>query len=66
MGNTSRSYAGHPIWLNRAPTLHRLDIEAFQLILVEERAICLHTLVCRGFNVDFDGDQMAIHVSLSM
>nr|YP_010409283.1 RNA polymerase beta' subunit [Zephyranthes bifida]URH13596.1 RNA polymerase beta' subunit [Zephyranthes bifida] len=57
---------GHPILLNRAPTLHRLGIQAFQPILVEERAICLHPLVCRGFNADFDGDQMAVHVPLSL
>ncbi|KAK7328941.1 hypothetical protein VNO77_23079 [Canavalia gladiata] len=52
--------------LNRAPTLHRLGIQAFQPILVEGRAICLHPLVCKGFNADFDGDQMAIHVPLSL
>nr|YP_010513728.1 RNA polymerase beta' subunit [Tephrosia onobrychoides]UXL85299.1 RNA polymerase beta' subunit [Tephrosia onobrychoides] len=57
---------GHPILLNRAPTLHRLGIQAFQPILVEGRAICLHPLVCKGFNADFDGDQMAIHVPLSL
>nr|AQV09664.1 RNA polymerase beta' subunit [Lupinus atlanticus]AQV09830.1 RNA polymerase beta' subunit [Lupinus princei] len=57
---------GHPILLNRAPTLHRLGIQAFQPILVEERAICLHPLVCKGFNADFDGDQMAVHVPLSL
>ncbi|CAN6454000.1 unnamed protein product [Victoria cruziana] len=57
---------GHPILLNRAPTLHRLGIQAFQPILVEGRAICLHPLVCKGFNADFDGDQMAVHVSLSL
>nr|YP_010209428.1 RNA polymerase beta' subunit [Linum lewisii]UBA16878.1 RNA polymerase beta' subunit [Linum lewisii] len=56
---------GHPILLNRAPTLHRLGIQAFQPILVEGRAICLHPLVCKGFNADFDGDQMAVHVPLS-
>nr|YP_005089406.1 RNA polymerase beta [Silene noctiflora]AEC04156.1 RNA polymerase beta [Silene noctiflora]WFF47153.1 RNA polymerase beta' subunit [Silene noctiflora] len=57
---------GHPILLNRAPTLHRLGIQAFQPILVEGRAICLHPLVCKGFNADFDGDQMAVHVPLSL
>nr|YP_009584538.1 RNA polymerase beta' subunit [Viola mirabilis]YP_010318393.1 RNA polymerase beta' subunit [Viola grypoceras]YP_010424946.1 RNA polymerase beta' subunit [Viola acuminata]YP_010425110.1 RNA polymerase beta' subunit [Viola collina]YP_010549920.1 RNA polymerase beta' subunit [Viola kusanoana]YP_010880184.1 RNA polymerase beta' subunit [Viola takesimana]QBL56647.1 RNA polymerase beta' subunit [Viola mirabilis]QKY60310.1 RNA polymerase beta' subunit [Viola mirabilis]QLI41854.1 RNA polymerase b len=57
---------GHPVLLNRAPTLHRLGIQAFQPILVEERAICLHPLVCKGFNADFDGDQMAVHVPLSL
>nr|UZZ44491.1 RNA polymerase beta' subunit [Quercus ningangensis] len=57
---------GHPILLNRAPTLHRLGIQAFHPILVEGRAICLHPLVCKGFNADFDGDQMAVHVPLSL
>nr|WDE75475.1 RNA polymerase beta' subunit [Pterocarya stenoptera] len=57
---------GHPILLNRAPTLHRLGIQAFQPILVEGRTICLHPLVCKGFNADFDGDQMAVHVPLSL
>nr|YP_010729060.1 RNA polymerase beta' subunit [Trimezia steyermarkii]WEA82039.1 RNA polymerase beta' subunit [Trimezia steyermarkii] len=57
---------GHPILLNRAPTLHRLGIQAFQPILVGGRAICLHPLVCKGFNADFDGDQMAVHVPLSL
>nr|YP_009265012.1 RNA polymerase beta' subunit [Licania majuscula]ANJ19311.1 RNA polymerase beta' subunit [Licania majuscula] len=57
---------GHPVLLNRAPTLHRLGIQAFQPILVEGHAICLHPLVCKGFNADFDGDQMAVHVPLSL
>nr|YP_010550708.1 RNA polymerase beta' subunit [Sonerila obliqua]UTM92853.1 RNA polymerase beta' subunit [Sonerila obliqua] len=57
---------GHPVLLNRAPTLHRLGIQAFQPILVEGRAVCLHPLVCKGFNADFDGDQMAVHVPLSL
>nr|AJE72874.1 RNA polymerase beta ' subunit [Lathyrus decaphyllus] len=57
---------GHPVLLNRAPTLHRLGIQAFQPILVEGRAICLHPLVCKGFNADFDGDQMGVHVPLSL
>ncbi|CAN0904521.1 DNA-directed RNA polymerase subunit beta', partial [Linum grandiflorum] len=57
---------GHPILLNRAPTLHRLGIQAFQPILVQGRAICLHSLVCKGFNADFDGDQMAVHLPLSL
>nr|BEV76990.1 RNA polymerase subunit beta' [Murraya koenigii] len=57
---------GHPVLLNRAPTLHRLGVQAFQPILVEGRAICLHPLVCKGFNADFDGDQMAVHVPLSL
>ncbi|GJV23801.1 RNA polymerase beta'' subunit [Tanacetum coccineum] len=56
----------HPVLLNRAPTLHRLGIQAFLPILVEGRAICLHPLVCKGFNADFDGDQMAVHVPLSL
>uniref|UniRef100_UPI0030FF1EFE RNA polymerase beta' subunit n=1 Tax=Bergenia emeiensis TaxID=885520 RepID=UPI0030FF1EFE len=57
---------GHPVLLNRAPTLHRLGIQAFQPVLVEGRAICLHPLVRKGFNADFDGDQMAVHVPLSL
>ena len=56
---------GHPILLNRAPTLHRLSIQAFQPKLVEGKAIQLHPLVCSAFNADFDGDQMAVHVPLS-
>ena len=56
----------HPVLLNRAPTLHRLGIQAFQPILVEGRAIKLHPLVCTAYNADFDGDQMAVHVPLSM
>jgi len=55
----------HPVMLNRAPTLHRLGIQAFQPILVEGRAIKLHPLVCTAFNADFDGDQMAVHVPLT-
>ncbi|HIV67308.1 MAG TPA: DNA-directed RNA polymerase subunit beta', partial [Candidatus Butyricicoccus stercorigallinarum] len=57
---------GHPVMLNRAPTLHRLGIEAFEPILVEGRAIKLHPLVCTAFNADFDGDQMAVHLPLSV
>nr|YP_009701071.1 RNA polymerase beta subunit [Parasitaxus usta]QEQ14276.1 RNA polymerase beta subunit [Parasitaxus usta] len=57
---------GYPVLLNRAPTLHRLGIQAFQPILIEGRAIRLHPLVCAGFNADFDGDQMAVHVPLSL
>nr|AVM83101.1 RNA polymerase beta subunit [Adenocalymma calcareum] len=57
---------GHPVLLNRAPTLHKLGIQAFQPVLVEGRAICLHPLVCKGFNADFDGDQMAVHLPLSL
>jgi DNA-directed RNA polymerase subunit beta' len=56
---------GHPIMLNRAPTLHRLSIQAFQPRLIEGKAIQLHPLVCGAFNADFDGDQMAVHVPLS-
>ena len=56
---------GHPVMLNRAPTLHRLSIQAFDPILIEGSAIRLHPLVCTAFNADFDGDQMAVHVPLS-
>jgi DNA-directed RNA polymerase subunit beta' len=56
----------HPVLLNRAPTLHRMGIQAFEPILVEGNAIKLHPLVCRGFNADFDGDQMAVHLPLSL
>jgi DNA-directed RNA polymerase subunit beta' len=56
----------HPIFLNRAPTLHRLGIQAFEPILVQGRAIKLHPLVCSAFNADFDGDQMAVHLPLSL
>ena len=56
----------HPVMLNRAPTLHRLGIQAFEPILVEGKAIKLHPLVCTAFNADFDGDQMAIHLPLSV
>ena len=58
--------ATHPIFLNRATTLHRLGIQAFEPILVQGRAIKLHPLVCSAFNADFDGDQMAVHVPLSI
>ena len=58
--------ANHPIFLNRAPTLHRLGIQAFEPILVQGRAIKLHPLVCSAFNADFDGDQMAVHIPLSL
>ena len=54
-----------PVLLNRAPTLHRLGIQAFEPILVEGKAIQIHPLVCAAFNADFDGDQMAVHVPLS-
>lgn len=56
----------HPVLLNRAPTLHRLSIQAFEPVLIEGRAIKLHPLVCAAFNADFDGDQMAVHVPLSI
>ncbi len=56
----------HPIMLNRAPTLHRLGIQAFEPVLIEGKAIQLHPLVCAAFNADFDGDQMAVHVPLSL
>lgn len=56
----------HPVMLNRAPTLHRLGIQAFEPVLVEGKAIQLHPLVCTAFNADFDGDQMAVHVPLSL
>ena len=58
--------SGHPILLNRAPTLHRLGIQSFEPILVEGRAIKLHPLVCPAFNADFDGDQMAVHIPLCL
>ena len=57
---------GHPVLLNRAPTLHRLGIQAFQPVLIEGKAIRVHPLVCTAFNADFDGDQMAVHVPLSV
>src|SRR5436853_2996971 len=56
---------GHPVLLNRAPTLHRLGIQAFEPVLVEGKAIRIHPMVCGAFNADFDGDQMAVHVPLS-
>jgi DNA-directed RNA polymerase subunit beta' len=56
----------HPVMLNRAPTLHRLGIQCFEPILIEGKAIQLHPLVCAAFNADFDGDQMAVHVPLSI
>src|SRR5207342_1317059 len=55
----------HPVLLNRAPTLHRLGIQAFEPVLVEGKAIKIHPLVCTAFNADFDGDQMAVHVPLT-
>ena len=56
----------YPVMLNRAPTLHRLGIQAFEPVLIEGKAIQLHPLVCTAFNADFDGDQMAVHVPLSI
>ncbi|EGQ63590.1 DNA-directed RNA polymerase, beta' subunit, partial [Acidithiobacillus sp. GGI-221] len=56
----------HPVMLNRAPTLHRLGIQAFEPVLIEGKAIQLHPLVCAAYNADFDGDQMAVHVPLSL
>jgi DNA-directed RNA polymerase subunit beta' len=56
----------HPVLLNRAPTLHRLGIQAFEPVLVEGKAIKLHPLVCTAYNADFDGDQMAVHVPLTV
>ena len=57
---------GHPVLLNRAPTLHRLSIQAFEPVLIEGNAIRVHPLVCTPYNADFDGDQMAVHVPLSV
>jgi len=57
---------GHPVLLNRAPTLHRLSIQAFEPVLIEGNAIRVHPLVCTAYNADFDGDQMAVHVPLSV
>ncbi|MHA6528636.1 DNA-directed RNA polymerase subunit beta', partial [Corynebacterium pyruviciproducens] len=56
----------HPVLLNRAPTLHRLGIQAFEPLMIEGKAIRLHPLVCSAFNADFDGDQMAVHLPLSV
>src|SRR5690349_24563457 len=56
----------HPVLLNRAPTLHRLGIQAFEPVLIEGKALQLHPLVCAAFNADFDGDQLAVHVPLSL
>ena len=56
----------HPVLLNRAPTLHRLGIQAFEVVLVEGKAIRLHPLVCSAYNADFDGDMMAVHVPLTV
>ena len=65
MGHCWRKIKEHPVLLNRAPTLHRLGIQAFEPKLIEGRSIRLHPLVCAAFNADFDGDQMAVHVPLS-
>src|SRR5262249_33523235 len=56
----------HPVLLNRAPTLHRMGIQAFEPVLIEGNAIRIHPLVCKGFNADFDADQMAVHLPLSI
>src|ERR1051326_761762 len=56
----------HPVLLNRAPTLHRMGIQAFEPVLIEGNAIRIHPLVCKGFNADLDGDQMAVHLPLSI
>ncbi len=64
--SSRRSSSEHPVLLNRAPTLHRLGIQAFEPVLIEGKAIQLHPLVCAAFNADFDGDQMAVHVPLSI
>ena len=66
IGNTLRDYAGTFYMLNKTLTLHRLGIQAFQLISMEGCTICLHPLVHKGFNVDFNGDQMIIHIPLSL
>ena len=64
LGYFGKCLKGHPVLLNRAPTLHRLGIQAFQPKLIEGKAIQLHPLVCTAFNADFDGDQMAVHLPL--
>jgi DNA-directed RNA polymerase subunit beta' len=66
LGHPRRGDHQHPVLLNRAPTLHRMGIQAFEPVLVEGNAIRLHPLVCGGFNADFDGDQMAVHLPLSV
>jgi DNA-directed RNA polymerase subunit beta' len=65
-GTSEEVIKEHPVMLNRAPTLHRLGIQAFEPVLIEGKAIQLHPLVCAAFNADFDGDQMAVHVPLSI
>ena len=64
--SSKRCIYQHPVLLNRAPTLHRMGIQAFEPVLVEGNAIKIHPLVCKGFNADFDGDQMAVHLPLSI
>ena len=66
MGLLEHIIREHPILLNRAPTLHRLGVQAFEAKLIEGNAIELHPLVCAAFNADFDGDQMAVHIPLSL
>ena len=66
LGHLEEVIREHPVLLNRAPTLHRLGIQAFEPVLIEGKAIQLHPLVCAAFNADFDGDQMAVHVPLSL
>ena len=66
LGHPREVIREHPVLLNRAPTLHRMGIQAFEPILVEGNAIQLHPLVCTAFNADFDGDQMAVHIPLSL
>jgi DNA-directed RNA polymerase subunit beta' len=66
VGHPRRSDRGHPVLLNRAPTLHRLSVQAFEPQLIEGEAIRIHPLVCTAYNADFDGDQMAVHVPLSV
>src|SRR5665213_2712023 len=63
--NLEEVISEHPVLLNRAPTLHRLGIQAFEPVLIEGKAIQIHPLVCAAFNADFDGDQMAVHLPLS-
>nr|VXZ89990.1 DNA-directed RNA polymerase subunit beta' [Klebsiella pneumoniae] len=66
MGYPDEVIREHPVLLNRAPTLHRLGIQAFEPVLIEGKAIQLHPLVCAAYNADFDGDQMAVHVPLTL
>lgn len=66
MGYPDEVIREHPVLLNRAPTLHRLGIRAFEPVLIEGKAIQLHPLVCAAYNADFDGDQMAVHVPLTL